>query len=98
MPAVSALPGTATLGEIGEAALIEALTAARSRGATIVIIAHRMNVLTFADKLLVLKQGRVELFGPRAEVLTRLQPRAVPLAAQPSPRLAASAPASSADA
>ncbi|WP_207461648.1 type I secretion system permease/ATPase [Azospirillum sp. SYSU D00513] len=73
----------------GEAALTEALTAAKERGATIIVIAHRMNVLTSVDKILLVKQGRIELFGPRAEVLARLQPRPVPVATQMQPRLAA---------
>jgi PrtD family type I secretion system ABC transporter len=67
----------------GEMALVQALTAAKERGATIVVIAHRMNVLSFVNKILVMKQGQAELFGPRGEVLARLQPRPMPVAAQP---------------
>jgi PrtD family type I secretion system ABC transporter len=68
----------------GEGAMLEALQAARARGATIIIIAHRPNLLSFVDKLLVLKEGRLEVFGDRQTVMSRLQPRptVVPPAAQ----------------
>ncbi len=69
----------------GEAALIEALKAARERGAAIVVVAHRAGFMGAADKLLVIRDGRVEHFGPREQVMTRLQggaPRPVVVAAQ----------------
>jgi ATP-binding cassette subfamily C protein len=56
----------------GEQALLAALGDARSGGATIVLVAHRPSVMTIADKLLVLKEGRVDQFGERAEVLRRI--------------------------
>ena len=48
----------AFLDEIGEAALIASLAAARARGATVIVIAHRRSVLAGADRLLVLDDGR----------------------------------------
>jgi ATP-binding cassette subfamily C protein len=56
----------------GETALIEAMKGARSRGAAIVVIAHRRSVLESADHLLVLEAGRPTMFGPAKEVVTRL--------------------------
>jgi ATP-binding cassette subfamily C protein len=56
----------------GEAALIEAIKAARERGAIIILIAHRLGVLGVSDKLLVLREGRIELEGPRDEVMRKL--------------------------
>ncbi len=61
----------------GEAALLATLQAARSRGATVVVMTHRSGVLTAVDKLLVLKEGRVDKFGPKAEVLAALRKSAV---------------------
>jgi ABC-type protease/lipase transport system fused ATPase/permease subunit len=56
----------------GESALIEAIKGARSRGATILLIAHRRSVLEAADHLLVLEAGRPTMFGPSKEVVARL--------------------------
>lgn len=56
----------------GEAALIEAVKAAKTRGAAILIVAHRAGVLAVADRLLVLRDGRVEMVGPREEITRRL--------------------------
>ena len=63
------------LDQDGEAAILTALTAAKSRGATIIIIAHRPSLLGFVDKVLFMKDGRVERFGERQAVLAALQPR-----------------------
>ncbi|MFC4172942.1 type I secretion system permease/ATPase [Microvirga sp. GCM10011540] len=75
----------------GEAAMLAALRAAKARGATILIVAHRPSVLGFVDKLLLLKEGRVEAFGPRQAVMAHLQPRptVVPPAAQAAQEKAA---------
>jgi len=56
----------------GEAALVKAMQAAKQRGATILIIAHRRSVLEAADHLLVLEAGRPTMFGPAKEVVARL--------------------------
>ena len=58
----------------GEAALIDAIDAARARGAAVVVVAQRMSILNRADRLLVLREGAVAQFGPRAEVLATLAP------------------------
>ena len=50
----------------GEAALIAAIEAARARGAAVLVVAQRMSILSRADRLLVLKDGAVTQFGPRA--------------------------------
>jgi ATP-binding cassette subfamily C protein len=62
----------AFLDENGEAALIASLAAARARGATVIVIAHRRGVLAGADRLLVLDNGRPKLMGPTNEVVARL--------------------------
>jgi ATP-binding cassette, subfamily C, type I secretion system permease/ATPase len=56
----------------GDAALLACITHLKTRGATVVIISHRLNSLGLVDKLLVLKEGTVELFGPRNEVIGHL--------------------------
>ena len=70
----------------GEAALIEALDIARSRGAVVLVVAQRMSILNRADHLLLLKDGAVAQFGDRAQVLAMLGPRpAGRVGGQPAP-------------
>ena len=56
----------------GESALLEALAHLRQKGSTVIIIAHRPSVLAGVDKILVLRQGTNDMFGPRDEVLAKL--------------------------
>lgn len=53
----------------GEQALTTALQAAKTRGAIVVVIAHRPSAVAVADKLLFLQAGRQGAFGPKDEVL-----------------------------
>jgi ATP-binding cassette subfamily C protein len=64
----------------GEMALAKAISDARARGASILIIAHRPGVLAIADRLLILRDGVVERVGPRADVLTAMAGAARPAA------------------
>jgi len=71
----------ANLDAEGEEALMKAIDAMKQNGATVVIISHKPGVFRAADKMLVLREGRVELFGPRDQVLARLmKPAAAPAA------------------
>jgi len=66
----------------GDEALTRAVRAARERGAIVVIVAHRPIGIEGVDNVLVLKDGRVQAFGPKEQVLAQvLQPRV----AGPSP-------------
>ncbi len=56
----------------GEAALNRAILDAKARGAAILIVAHRTGILNVADRLLVLRDGQVEMIGPRAEVVAKM--------------------------
>ncbi len=67
-----------SLDEAGERALVETLMAQKARGATLVVITHRVSVLPAVDRMLVLFDGQVQLFGPRDEVLKALAERAKP--------------------
>src|SRR5690606_22033829 len=55
----------------GEAALANAIRRMKAAGTSIVIVAHRPSVLAPVDKLLLLRQGMVEAFGPGDEVMAR---------------------------
>ena len=56
----------------GEEALMNALDSMKANGATVVIISHKPSIFRAADKMLVLREGRVELFGPRDQIMSRL--------------------------
>jgi ATP-binding cassette subfamily C protein EexD len=70
------------LDDAGDAALVSALSALKQMGATVLLISHRPQVLMQMDKVLVLKEGVVALFGPRDEVLQKLMGQTAP----PPPR------------
>jgi PrtD family type I secretion system ABC transporter len=55
----------------GEEALVRALQGLKESRATLIIIAHRPSLLRGVDKMLVLREGAVERFGSRAEVMER---------------------------
>jgi ATP-binding cassette subfamily C exporter for protease/lipase len=62
----------ANLDAEGEDALLGALDAMKSNGSSVVIISHKPSIFRAADKMLVLRDGRVEMFGPRDQVMARL--------------------------
>ncbi|MFN3912769.1 type I secretion system permease/ATPase [Hyphomonas sp.] len=59
----------------GELALQSAIAAAKARGATVIIIAHRPNAIVHCTKLMVLDEGRIREFGPAEEVLAKVLPK-----------------------
>lgn len=73
-----------SLDEAGDAALLQAIQVLKSRGTTFVVITHRTSVLSVTDRLLVLRDGTQQLYGPTAEVLQKLMPAAAaPVQAAP---------------
>ena len=68
----------ANLDAEGEAALVRAIAAAKARGATVILVTHRPNVVSQADKLMILRAGQIDAFGDREEILAKLSgPRVV---------------------
>lgn len=63
------------LDETGQQALLLALSHAKQCGMTTLLVTHRKSLVSQADKLLVLKDGQVEHFGPVAAVLSELNAR-----------------------
>src|ERR1700761_7372749 len=60
----------------GDEALSRAVRAARERGAIVIVVAHRPIGIEAVDQILVLKDGRMQAFGPKEQVLAQvLQPR-----------------------
>ena len=74
----------AHLDATGEGQLIETLLALKERKAGVIIVAHRMGVLSAADKILVLRDGQIEAFGGRDEIVARLSGTAAPPIEAPS--------------
>ena len=58
----------------GEAALARAVMGVRQRGGIVLLVAHRREILGVADLLLVMRNGAMQAFGPRDEVLAKLAP------------------------
>lgn len=76
-----------SLDEAGEKALAETLLALKAQGTTILVITHRTSVLAAVDRMLVLRDGQVQAYAPRDEVLAALQG-----AAHPAPPAVAASP------
>ena len=77
-----------------EQALIAGLAELKRRGTTVILVSHRPTLVQGVDKVLLIRDGAAEAFGPRAEVLKRLaqgQPRPTEV---PAPRAAAQGAAS----
>jgi ABC-type protease/lipase transport system fused ATPase/permease subunit len=81
----------ASLDGEGEYALTQALVAAKERGVTTIVIAHRPSLVEVVDRIMVLRDGVIEMYGPRADVLAKIRQ------AVPAMRLASQQPRSGSD-
>ena len=61
----------------GEVALAESLKALRGQ-VTVVVVTHRATLIQHVDKMLVLDAGKVQHYGPTAEVMRAMQQKAQP--------------------
>lgn len=64
------------LDDVGEQALLRAVADLRQHGKTIVLITHRTSAIGITNKLLLLRDGSLEMFGPTDQVLNALQQNA----------------------
>lgn len=60
------------LDSAGDQSLTEAILDLRKRLATVVVMAHRPSAIAAVDKLLMLRDGKIEAFGPKQEVLAKV--------------------------
>ncbi len=83
----------ANLDSTGESALVAAIRYLKQAGSTVIFVTHKTNMLTLADKVLLMEQGAVRLYGERDEVLAKIfgGPKVVP--SQPQPHAVLQAPA-----
>ncbi len=83
----------ANLDRDGDVALLDILRDLKEIGTAVIIITHRPSILAHVDTITVLTHGRVEMSGPRDEVMAKLMPGAPQIAgpnaagAQPSAAL-----------
>ncbi len=61
------------LDQDGEVALMKAMVSAATRGAAVVIVAHRAGILARVDRLVALREGVLQMEGPREDILARMQ-------------------------
>jgi len=72
----------ANLDSEGEEALARAVKTMKEDGAAVIVIAHRPSILKVVDRILVLRDGSVEMFGPTTDVIAQLTRPATPPADQ----------------
>jgi len=66
------------LDDAGEAALVKAVQDLKQQGKTVFLITHRMNIIGVADRLLMLYDGAIQLYGPRDQLIAALTNRTAP--------------------
>lgn len=67
-----------SLDDAGDAALMTSIAQLKAMGTTFVVMTHRTSLLEVTDKILFLRDGQAQAFGPRDEVLAALRKAAAP--------------------
>jgi ATP-binding cassette subfamily C exporter for protease/lipase len=80
------------LDDAGEAALTQAITELRKEGKTVILISHRPSIIGVTSKLLVMRDGINQAFGPTQEVLKFLAQKQQEAKAATTPASAAGSP------
>ncbi|MBD2803669.1 type I secretion system permease/ATPase [Xenorhabdus sp. ZM] len=70
------------LDDLGEKALNNAITQLREQGKTVVVITHRPSLLSQTNKILLLVQGKMKMFGPSQQVMAALSQSPAPAQTQ----------------
>lgn len=63
---------SSSLDAAGEQALGLALERLKQVGSAVVVITHKLSLLTYCDDVLILNAGTVQAFGPRTQIVERL--------------------------
>ena len=87
----------ANLDAEGEQALERAVLQAKQRGTTVMLITHRPSIAAKCDRILMLREGQIEMYGPAQDVLRKLAQgnASAPQSRAPEPAAPATAPAPS---
>jgi ATP-binding cassette, subfamily C, type I secretion system permease/ATPase len=59
----------------GDEALTRAILGVRERNGIVIVVAHRPSAIAGVDQLLVMNEGRVQAFGPKDEILSKVLQR-----------------------
>ncbi len=70
------------LDDVGESALVKAVQELKQQGKTVFLITHRTSIIGVADRILVLHDGAIQIYGPTQDVIAALQPKTTGPAAQ----------------
>jgi ABC-type protease/lipase transport system fused ATPase/permease subunit len=62
-----------SLDEQGDTLFIELLKSLKAAGSTVVVVTHKSSPLAVIDKILFMNDGRMQLWGPRDDVLAKLK-------------------------
>lgn len=65
------------LDDLGEQALVNAILYLKQKGTTVILITHRPAILNITDKIALLVEGTLKMYGPSAEVIAALTPKPV---------------------
>jgi ATP-binding cassette, subfamily C, bacterial exporter for protease/lipase len=68
----------ANLDEAGEEALVRTVKQLKEKGKTVFLITHRPGVLAVADRLVILREGQVQVDGTRDQALASVHRKAAP--------------------
>jgi ATP-binding cassette subfamily C protein EexD len=82
----------ANLDDVGERCLIEACVKMKKEGTSLILVTHRPNILPIADKILMLVDGKMHMFGARDQVLQELSKAKAPLPPKKAPAPPATIP------
>jgi ATP-binding cassette subfamily C protein len=89
----------ANLDSAGDEALLATLHKLKAAGATVVLITHKINILSIVDKLLVLNGGTVQAYGSKDDILRSMTgPKIVKSVPGQAPPTSVSAPMAGAEA
>jgi PrtD family type I secretion system ABC transporter len=66
----------ASLDDKGEQALVDAIKNTRDRAISTILISHRPSILAFVDMIMIIQDGMIVAYGPKDEVLAKLQNQA----------------------
>ncbi len=66
------------LDDVGEAALVESIKSLKAKDTTVILITHRPAILQVTNKLALMQQGLLQMYGNTNEVLQKLQQQANP--------------------
>lgn len=72
----------------GEQELLQCLHLCKTRGTTILLVAHRMSMMPVVDGLLIVQDGRIAAYGPKHEVMQKISAQKAVPAATPAPGVA----------